>query len=201
MTWADHHLSLNSPWSYLRSARLAEIAISHGVTVNPLPTNLAVVFERIGGLPLPKRSPERQAYRMMELKRWRAFFDIPLVLEPKHFPHDEREGVRLVLAAKQTGGDAHALATELGRALWELDQNPADPAVQNEAAGRAGLDAEALHAALSSEKAQEQWARNTEDAIAAGVFGAPTYVIDGEIFWGQDRLDFVARKLAQQAAA
>lgn len=196
MTHIDYYFSLNSPWTFMGSERLAKIAEAAGATVNCVPVNLGNVFAETGGLPLPKRSAERQAYRMMELKRWRAFNNIPLVLEPKHFPHDESEGVRLVLAAKKTGGDALALSTELLRALWELDQDPADEGVQDEAAQRAGLDASELRAALSLEDAKAEWAQLTEDAISKGVFAAPTYVIDGEIFWGQDRLDFVERKLA-----
>jgi 2-hydroxychromene-2-carboxylate isomerase len=196
MTRIDYYFSLNSPWSFLGSERLAKIAAAHGATVNPVPVNLGAVFAGTGGLPLPKRSPERQAYRMMELKRWRAFHGIPMVLEPKHFPHDEAEGVRLVLAAKKTGGDAHALSTELLRALWEQDQDPADAGVQNEAAKRAGLDAVKLRDTLTPEDAKTQWTQETGKAIADGVFAAPTYIIGGEIFWGQDRLDFVERTLA-----
>ena len=196
MAHIDYYFALNSPWSYIGSARLAKIAGAHGATLNPVPVNLGAVFDKTGGLPLAKRSPERQAYRMSELRRWRAFLELPLVLEPKHFPYDESEGVRLVLAAKETGGDAAALAAELGRALWELDQDPALPAVQDDASRRAGLDAQALRAALSHDQAMVQWTRDTEDAIAKGVFAVPTYVIKGEIFWGQDRLDFVERALA-----
>ena len=196
MTQIDYYFALNSPWSYMGSARLARIAKEHNATVNVIPVFLGAVFEQTGGLPLPKRSPERQAYRMMEMKRWPKFLGMPIVLEPKHFPHDESEGVRLLLAAKQTGGDAHALSTEIGRSLWEMDLDPADPAVQDEAAKRAGLDAAQLREALSLEEAKAQWEKDTEEAIAKGVFAAPTYVIDGEIFWGQDRLDFVERKLA-----
>ncbi|MDA7946982.1 MAG: 2-hydroxychromene-2-carboxylate isomerase [Hyphomicrobiaceae bacterium] len=195
MTKIDYYFSLNSPWSFMGSARLAEMAAKNGATVNAVPVNLGAVFAETGGLPLPKRSPERQAYRMMELKRWRAFNDIPLVLEPAHFPHDESEGVRLVFAARQAGGDAHRLATELGHMLWVEDRDPADASVQNEAAQRVGLDADALRSTLSAEESQTQWNKETEDAIANGIFAAPSYVIDGEIFWGQDRLDFVERKL------
>ncbi len=195
MTQIDYYFALNSPWSYMGSDRLAKIAAAHGATVNAAPVNLGAIFERTGGLPLPKRSPERRAYRMMELKRWSAFLGIPLVLEPKHFPHDESEGVRLVLAARLSGGDAHKLATELGRSLWEEDKDPSDAVVQNEAAARTGLDAEFLRNVLSSDDAKAQWTKQTEDAIAKDVFAAPTYVVDGEIFWGQDRLDFVERKL------
>lgn len=196
MTQIDYYFAINSPWSYMGSERLAKMAAAHGATVNPIPVNLGAIFEVTGGLPLPKRSPERRAYRMMELKRWPSFLGIPLVLEPKHFPHDESGGVRLILAARKTGSDAHKLATELGRSLWEDDKDPSDASVQNEAAKRAGIDAEFLRNVLSPDDAKAQWDKITQEAIAKGIFAAPIYVIDGEIFWGQDRLDFVERKLA-----
>lgn len=198
MTQIDYYFSLTSPWSFMGSERLARMAMEHGARVNCIPANLGAVFAETGGLPLPKRSPQRQAYRMMELKRWTKFHDMPFVLEPKHFPYDESEGVRLVLAARKADRDALKLATELGRALWQLDQDPADKQVQDEAARRAGLDADAMRKEMTPDEAKAIWAKNSEDAIRAGVFGAPSYVIDGEIFWGQDRLDFVERKLARK---
>ncbi len=197
MTQIDYYFTLNSPWSYMGGARLAKMAKQHGASVNSKPAQMGVVFAQTGGLPLPKRAPARRAYRLAELKRWVEFLGIPFVLEPEFFPHDETEGVRLVLAAVETGGDALALATEIGRSLWEKNEDPADPDIQNAAAARAGLDADALRGALSSEDAASIWTRNTEEAIARGGFGAPSYVIYGEVFWGQDRLDFVERKLAR----
>lgn len=196
MTQIDYYFSLTSPWSFMGSERLAKMAKEHGASITCIPANLGAVFAETGGLPLPKRSPQRQAYRMMELERWPALLGIPLVKEPKYFPYDESEGVRLVLAAQKSGKDALKLATELGRALWVLDRNPADKDVQDEAAKRAGLDAEELRGVMSLDDAKTIWAKNSEEAIKAGVFGAPSYVIDGEIFWGQDRLEFVERKLA-----
>lgn len=197
MTQIDYYFTLNSPWSFMGSARLAKITKAHGASVNTKPAKMGEVFAQTGGLPLPKRAPARRAYRMAELKRWVDFLDIPFVLEPEFFPHDETENVRLVLAAAQTDGDALAMATEIGRSLWELNEDPADSGVQNAAAARAGLDADALRAALSLEDADGIWSKNTGEALAGGVFGAPAYVIEGEVFWGQDRLDFVERKLAR----
>lgn len=196
MTHIDYYFTLNSPWSYMGSARLAAMSKTHGASVTCKPAKMGEVFSRTGGLPLPKRAPERQAYRLVDMKRWSKHLAMPFVFEPKYFPHDETESVRLVLAAEIAGENALALATEIGRSLWEMDLDPADSGVQDEAAERAGLDATALREALPGDEAGEIWTRNTEEAVTRGVFGAPSYVIDDEIFWGQDRLDFVERKLA-----
>ncbi|SOD90583.1 2-hydroxychromene-2-carboxylate isomerase [Caenispirillum bisanense] len=192
----DYYFALNSPWTYLGSARLEEIARRHGATVRVKPTRLGEVFGRTGGVPLPKRAPERQRYRLVELERWSAFLGVPLVLQPTHFPNDETRAVHLILAAQAAGADALPLATALGRQLWELDRPFADPATLAAAADSCGLDAEALLAAADPAQLDAAWTRNTEEAVAAGVFGAPSYVVEGEIFWGQDRLDFLERRLA-----
>ena len=193
----DYYLSLNSPWTYIGSAPFAEIARRNGVTVNVKPAKFGPIFEQTGGLPLPKRSPQRRAYRMMELKRWREVRGLPLNLEPKHFPCDDAAATRLVIAAKLQGKDAHKLSLELGRAVWEREESLADAAVMALAAQRAGLDAAALRAGGPSDAELDAlFQQYTEDALAAGVFGAPSYVLpSGEIFWGQDRLELLERAL------
>ena len=125
----DYYLSLNSPWTYMGSALFADIAKRNGATVNVKPAKFGPIFEKTGGLPLPKRSPERHAYRMMELKRWREVRNIPINLQPKYSPSDDAAATRLVIAAKLQGKDAHRLSLEFGRAIWEREESLADPAV------------------------------------------------------------------------
>jgi 2-hydroxychromene-2-carboxylate isomerase len=201
MSTIDYYISLNSPWTYLGSAPFAEIAKRHGATVNVKPAKFGPIFEQTGGLPLPKRSPQRQAYRLMDLKRWREVRERPLNLEPRYFPCNDLPATRLVIAAKLQGKDAHCLSLELGRALWEREETLADPATIEAAAARAGLDAAALRAAgppdAELDALLEQY---TEEAVKAGVFGAPSYVLpSGEIFWGQDRLELLDRALKMAA--
>jgi 2-hydroxychromene-2-carboxylate isomerase len=201
MAKIDYFISLNSPWTYLGSARFLDLVAKYNVTVAVKPARFGEVFSQTGGLPLPKRSPQRQAYRMMELKRWRDELGIPIILEPKNFPSDEAAGTRLVVAAAITGQDAVRLSHEIGKSLWEQDKNIGDWEVLKEAAGRIGIDADAVRAAGPDEEECDAIVmRNTEEAIAVGVFGAPSFVFeDGEIMWGQDRVQFVAKKLAAMA--
>ena len=145
----DYYMTLTSPWTYLGSAPFAEIAERNNATVNIKPCKFGPIFEQTGGLPLPKRSPQRRAYRMMELKRWREVLGVPINLEPKHFPCDDAAATRLVIAAKLQGKNAHRLSLELSRAVWEREETLADPVAISLAAQRAGLDAEELRARRS----------------------------------------------------
>lgn len=199
MPIVDYYISLNSPWTFLGSGRFIASANRHGAEVHVKPARFADVFAQTGGLPLAQRSPARRAYRMMELKRWREHLAIPIVLEPAHFPSDEAPATRLVIAAGLQGLDALRLSSEIGRQLWVEDRSIADPAVLDEAMRRVGIDPVALRSAAPPDaELDAQWQRNTEEAVARGVFGAPSYVLQsGEIFWGQDRVDFLERALAQ----
>ncbi|MGY4569801.1 2-hydroxychromene-2-carboxylate isomerase [Bradyrhizobium pachyrhizi] len=193
----DYYLSLNSPWTFMGSAPFAEIARRHGASVNVKPCKFGPIFEQTGGLPLPKRSPQRQAYRLVELRRWREVRGIPLNVEPRYFPSDDLAAVRLVIAAALQGKDAHRLSLEFGRAIWEREEALADADVMSAAAQRAGLDVAALRAGAPSDVELDRlYEQYTQDALKAGVFGAPSYVLpSGEIFWGQDRVEFLDRAL------
>jgi 2-hydroxychromene-2-carboxylate isomerase len=198
----DYYMTLNSPWTYLGSALLADIARRNDVSVNIKPCKFAPIFEQTGGLPLPKRSPQRRAYRMMDLKRWREVRGIPLTLEPRHFPCDDLAATRLLIAARLQGKDALKLSIELGRALWEREETLADPAAVASAARRAGLDAAELRAGGPSDTELDALHQQfTQEALTAGVFGAPSFVLpSGEIFWGQDRLELLERALKKERA-
>lgn len=191
----DYYLSLNSPWSYMGGARLAAAVRDTGATVAVRPIKLPVILDKTGGLPLPKRSPERQAYRLVELERWRAYLNVPINLKPAHFPSDETLAAKAVIVADRDGRDALALAIRLGKALWEEEKSLADENTIRQAAKDCGLDDDALLEAATDGPVDSLWTANTTAAIDAGVFGVPSYVVDGDVFWGQDRLDFVARAL------
>ena len=196
MTTIDYYMTLNSPWAYLGSRPLMDLARRKSVTIDIKPTRFGPVFEKTGGLPLAKRAPARRAYRLMELERWRRFRNRPLVKEPKFFPADETAGTRMVLRAKLAGLDAVRLSSEIGTAQWEMEQDIAQPDVLAAAAARAGIDLARLAKGPSDAELDAMNDAFTQEAIARGVFGAPTYMLpSGEFFWGQDRLEFLERAL------
>lgn len=195
----DYYASLNSPWTHLGAARIEALAAQHGATLRIYPVDFGTIFAGSGGLPLPKRSPQRQAYRLQELVRWRDALGIPITIQPKYFPHNEAPASACVIALRETMGDAPAirLAHRVLKALWEEEKDPADPATFAALIRDCGLDAEQVMALGAEPRWLERRAADTRAALDRGVFGAPSYVIGEDIFWGQDRLDFVARRLAK----
>ena len=193
----DYYFAPQSPWTYLGHARFAAMARAAGAAIRVLPVDLGgKVFPISGGLPLPKRAPQRQAYRLLELKRYSEFLQIPLNPQPKYFPVNGDDAACLIIAVDLHDGSEAAmkLTGAVLTACWAQERNIADEKVLAELLAEQGLDAKRLEQAWS-QTARERYEAYTQQAIDAGVFGAPSYVIDGEIFWGQDRLDFVERKL------
>ena len=195
----DYYFAPQSPWAYLGHQRLADIVQRTGATVRVMPMDLGgKVFPISGGLPLGQRAPQRQAYRLVELQRFSQHLDVPLTLKPKYFPVGGDDAARLIIAADMAQGPqaAMTIAGAILTACWAQERNMADDKELAELLSEQRLPGQLMDASRS-ESVQERYESYTQAAIDAGVFGAPTYVVDGEIFWGQDRLDFVERALSR----
>jgi 2-hydroxychromene-2-carboxylate isomerase len=199
----DLFYSLSSPWAYFAGPRLMEMVRRHRATLTLKPFDFQAAIPQTGGVPLRTRPEPRIRYHEEELQRWSDFLGMPLHVKPKHYPWvvtdpdwNKRPGW-MVIAAQARGLDAPRLSHALLHALWAEERNTADAAVRIAIADEHGMDGAALHAAEMATQTQAQYRQYTDEAIALGVFGAPTFVIDGERFWGQDRLEFVERRLAR----
>jgi 2-hydroxychromene-2-carboxylate isomerase len=194
----DYYFAVVSPWSYLGHDRFVALAARHGATIGVKPIDLSRVFPVSGGLPLPKRAPQRQAYRLVELRRWRDHLGIPLNLQPKFAASGGDLAARWILAAAE-GGAAAALdlAGAIMRARWAEERDIADEATLAAIAAALGQDGSGLAARAAAPDIQARYDACTQEAIDRQVFGVPTYVYRDEPFWGQDRLDFLDRALAQ----
>lgn len=195
----DVYYTPTSPWSFMAWDRLGELARHHHLAVRYHPVDFNTIFPRTGGLPLPKRAPERQRYRMMELKRWSRRLGVPITFEPRFFPVADAPAGLLLLAARERGGDVWALTRAFMAAVWQQERDIADAATRRAILAEQGFDADALEREAAELGALRE--AETEAAIEAGVFGAPTFVYDGELFWGQDRLDFLEEAVARRAPA
>ncbi|MDB5754386.1 MAG: 2-hydroxychromene-2-carboxylate isomerase [Massilia sp.] len=195
----QYFLAPHSPWTYLGHERFVALAKAAGAQVELKPFDLGKVFGVSGGLPLAKRAPQRQAYRLLELARWSGQLGLPMNPQPKFFPIPPDAAARLIIAARTSlGADAALeLAGAVMRGLWAEDRNISDDDTLAQIASGCGFDGRMLVKSAQTAGVQAQYERNTDEAMAASVFGAPWYVVDGESFWGQDRLDFVERALAR----
>jgi 2-hydroxychromene-2-carboxylate isomerase len=194
----DYYMATVSPWTYLGHDRFVALCAKHGATINLRPVDLGKIFPVSGGLPLKQRAPQRQAYRLVELARWRDALGVPLNVQPKHAAASGDVGSRWIVAATEANAEAAlAFAGAVLRARWAEERDAADAEVLGACAASCGFDPGAVAERAGSAEVAARYDAFTQEAIAAQVFGVPWYVVDGEPFWGQDRLDFVARKLAQ----
>jgi 2-hydroxychromene-2-carboxylate isomerase len=192
----DYYFAAQSPWAYLGHQRIWRLATQAGATLRVMPVDFGQVFAVSGGLPLGKRAPQRQKYRLLELARFSQALQMPLNVEPQFFPVAGDDASRVIIAVDQQHGTQAAMAyTEaVFNAVWAQQRNIADAHVLAELLQECGLEASCLTNAHTPQ-VQAIYAQNTQHAVDEHLFGAPSYVVDGEMFWGQDRLDFVARKL------
>ena len=193
----DYYFAPHSPWTYLGHQRFIDLIMSHQAAMNLKPVDLGKVFPSSGGLPLAKRAPQRQAYRLTELRRWRDHLGVPLNLEPKFFPvNPELASLIIIAASHNKSAVAPGLAYDLMRAVWVEERDIADVQTVKNIIRAKGLPADELLAEAQSPETSTTYEALTKEAMDRGVFGAPTYVYRDELFWGQDRLDFLDRALA-----
>ena len=193
----DYYLAPQSPWTYFGHARLVQMAKQAGATVRIMPVDLGgQIFPATGGLPVGQRPPQRQAYRLVELQRFSHFLQMPFNLKPKFFPVAGDDAARLIIAVDQHDGldAAMKVCGAVLAAVWVQERDIADASVLQAILKEQAVAADRWEAAKAP-SAQEAYMAYTRQAMDAGVFGAPSYVVDGEIFWGQDRLDFLQRRL------
>jgi len=189
--------TLSSPWMYFAGPQLSGILRRHGAALVLRPFDFRLVIKHTGGIPLRTRPAPRQDYHALELDRWSRHLKMPIRLKPKHYPpSDQRPAGRMVMAAQARGMDAMALSHAMLRALWVEERDIADPRVRIAIAEEQGLPGEALQREEESPSVLAEWERNNREAIARGVFGAPTFFCDDLWLWGQDRLFFLDQHLS-----
>jgi 2-hydroxychromene-2-carboxylate isomerase len=194
----DYYFTPQSPWTYFGHGRFTTIAQEAHAAVRVLPVDFGKIFPASGGLPLGKRAPQRQAYRLLELARFRDSLKMAMYIQPKFFPVAGDDASRLIIAVDTLDGTPAAmkLCGAIFAAVWEQELDIASASTLAGLLAQCGLNATRLEQSRWPQF-QEKYDANTQAALDANVFGAPSYVVDSEIFWGQDRLDFLQRRLLQ----
>jgi 2-hydroxychromene-2-carboxylate isomerase len=192
----DFYFACVSPWSYLAIDELKRISEAHGRTVNYKPTDVGRSWREAGaGQPLGNRPQILQDYRLVELPRWAKWRGTELNSHPKHFPAPFQLSSHTIIAARQTGADVYPLTRALMRGCWVDELDIADPDTVAKLADDVGLDGAALLSAAESQAVADEMSANTDEALAAGAWSVPSFVVDGEVFFGQDRLEMIAWRL------
>ena len=191
----DYYFSFQSPWADIGHRAFRDLVSAYDLKVNYKPVVLVDLFSETGGLPLMKRHPVRQRYRMVELQRWRDKRGLKFHLQPAHWPFNARLADGVVIAATEAGLDPEQYLQRGFAAVWEDQLNLADPATIVKLADESGLPGERMVERSGSDEISAAYEQNRQDALAADVFGSPVYVLDGEVFWGQDRIELLADAL------
>lgn len=196
MPHIDYYLATISPNCYFAGTRPAEVAAKHGATITYKPLGIMDLFARTGGVPPGQRHVSRQEYRLIEIERTGAALGMPVHPKPAHWPTNPAPSSYAVIAAQAAGGgDVAALVAAITRACWAEEKDIADDAVIRACLEGAGFDPSLADSGLLS--GAEAYEANLEEAVNAGVFGAPFFITDdGARFWGQDRIDALDHHLA-----
>jgi 2-hydroxychromene-2-carboxylate isomerase len=197
MPTIDYYFSVLSDWAYLGGERLEALSRKYGASINHMPMSLSRVYAGTGGILLQKRSKQRQAYRVVELERWRDQLGIPVTIHPRYYPTDDLLASCAIIAVKRSGGDTGRFANQVLRAIWVEDRNISDSDTLRRIADGVGLDGVSVLDSAREQSTLSEFNRYTDEAQERGVFGSPFYIVGDELFWGQDRLEFLESLLAR----
>lgn len=192
MAHIDYYFGTLSSWSYIAGDRLERIAARHGATITYKPLDLLQLFDRTGGVRPAARHPSRMEYRNQDLRRWATLLDMPINPRPAFWPTNAAPSSYAIIAAQKAGGgDVGKLVQSFLRAIWAEDLDIADDQVIRDRLSAAGFDPALADSGLLV--GAQTYERNLDEAVEAGVFGAPFYIVrdSDERFWGQDRLDML----------
>jgi 2-hydroxychromene-2-carboxylate isomerase len=184
----DYYFTLASPWAFLGHQAFLDLARAQSVTVSYKPVDVGDVFPHTGGLPLPKRHPARQRYRILELQRWREARGIALKIHPKHWPFAAATANRSIIAVAGSGADPGRYTRRAFEGVWVKDEDMGQDATLIALLNECGHDGARMLDAAKSDAIGKIYADTAAEAVERNVIGSPCYVLDGEVFWGQDRL-------------
>ena len=194
-----YFMSHGSPWTFLGHKKVNEISKKNNCELDIMPVNYGEIFPVSGGLPVHKRPLQRQKYRLQELKRWSEYLKINLNPQPEYFPSRSLLPTNVIISLKLLNfNNIFEIANTIMEGLWVKQMDIDDPTNLKKILLRYYKTAEEILEFAQSDVVKKELKKYTEDAIKLSVFGAPTYIIDDQVFWGQDRLDFVERYIKRK---
>lgn len=195
MTNIDYYFFSISPFTYLGHQAIVDVAAKHGATLNIKPSNLMAIWEVSGAVPPPQRPPVRQRHRILEIVRCADIRGLPINKSPAHFPVDATLADNSIIALIEMGENPVDYMDDVFAAVWVNEQNISDETVLAGLLTKHGFDAETVLAKAKTEEVSAIRSRNAQDAVNADAVGVPAYVVNGEVFWGQDRVEHIDHML------
>ena len=191
----DYYIATSSPWTYLATPRIKALAEKYNLIISWKPFNIMEVFAKNGTALVKDRPKPVQINRLNELKRWRKHLNIPLTLEPKYFPVDITMSQKIIICCQNNNIDPYDIAFSFMKSVWVDEKDISNENTIKELCRDYHIDSDSIIKQAFKSTINDQYIKNTEDAIKNNVWGAPTFILDKELFWGQDRLDFLERKI------
>ena len=191
----DYYYTLMSPWAYLGAQRFYDLQNKYSFEINHYPLDISKLFSLTGGIPLRKRSEQRKAVRMMELRRWKKKLKLPLNFNPKYFPLPDIETASCMVLSIQDSKIQNSLSLNLLKCVWVEDKDIGDINTLIEICDNLGLNGNEL--LEQSQDCENMYHSLADTAAKCNVFGSPSYVLNDEVFWGQDRLDLLEEKILE----
>ena len=192
----EYYYSVASPYAYMGIDRFQELVKKYSLEVLEKPFDLVgKVFPETGGVPVPKRHPARQKYRLIEIERFGKKNNLKINKQPKFFPPADPHKAALFTISTIVNGQSLNFGKEVLTKLWADEQDISQDTVLENICNKLNINFSELKKQAETEEIKNIYLSNSQEAIDKGVFGAPSFILDNELFWGQDRLDFLEDKI------
>ena len=191
----DYYFATPSPWAYLATPRIIKLKDKYNLEVNWKPADLMEIFSIHGVANVKDRPKPVQINRLTELGRWSKFLNIPLTIQPKYFPVDPNLSHKVIILAQKNNISVENLIFSFQKAVWADEKDISDENTIIEICKSNNFDSSSIIEDANSEDIISEYKNNTEEALSKNVWGSPTFIYNNELFWGQDRIDFLERAI------
>ena len=191
----DYYFATPSPWAYLATPRVIKLKNKYDLKINWKPSDLMEIFAVHGVAAVKDRPQPVQLNRLTELKRWGKFLNMPITIQPKFFPVDPSLSHRTIILAQKNSIKIENLIFSFQKAVWADEKNISDENTIIEICKSNNFNSSSIIEDANSEEIINEYKKNTEDALSSNVWGSPTFIYNNELFWGQDRIDFLERAI------
>ena len=191
----DYYFATPSPWAYFATPRIKKIEEKYNLKINWKPCNLAEIFSINGTAAVKDRPQPVQINRINELKRWSQYLNIPNSIHPKYFPVDPTISHKIIIIAQNKNIDPFNITFAFMKSVWAEEKDISDEETIKNICKQNNMPSDLIIEEANSEEINNQYKKNTKEALKKNVWGSPTFIYNNELFWGQDRIEFLEREI------